>query len=299
MEYFAGKKPEAQAVATLTSAEKSRVIDLGVGATIDMIFRDGFFHADLHPGNLIIFDDGTVGFIDLGMVGRFDSETQKLMMYYYYSLASGDAAAAARYLTAMAQAGKGSDIDGFRQAVEDLSRRWLRTPTFHEFSVGQLVLQSVALAGKYRIRYPGEIILMVKALITVEGVGNLLVPDINVTQVSAKHIRRILIHQFNVLDIAKDSLLVLPELIDFLQRSPLVLNQGLRYMESTFKNQRQGSSADLSGTLFAVGLLLAAANHGGRQHPLARVGRAYRYRLHRGKRGATSKVVRVPSSGQT
>ena len=259
MEYFAGRNPSVQAAAMLTPAEKSRVLDLGVGAIIDMIFRDGFFHADLHPGNLIILDDGAVGFIDLGMVGRFDSETQKRMMYYYYALGSGDAPGAARHLTALADAGRGSDVDGFRQAVEELNSRWLRTPTFHEFSVGQLVLQSVALAGKYRIRYPGEIILMVKALITVEGVGNLLEPGINVTQVSARHIRRILVHQFNVVNIVRDSLLVLPELLDVLQRSPLVLNQGLRFLESSFKNKRQGPFAEVIGTVFAVGLLLAAA----------------------------------------
>jgi ubiquinone biosynthesis protein len=259
MEYFAGKMPSAQTVEALTPAEKTRVLDLGVGAIIDMIFRDGFFHADLHPGNLIILDDGAVGFIDLGMVGRFDSETQKRMMYYYYALASGDAAAAARQLAALADAGKDSDIDGFRQAVEDLNRRWLRTPTFHEFSVGQLVLQSVAQAGKYRIRYPGEIILMVKALVTVEGVGNLLEPGVNITEVSVKHIRKILIRQYNVLNIAKDILLVLPELLDVLQRSPLVLSQGLRYMESSFKSKRQGPLTDVIGTVFAIGLLLAAA----------------------------------------
>ena len=143
--------------------------------------------------------------------------------------------------------------------MEELSTRWLRTPTFHEFSVGQLVLQSVALAGKYRIRYPGEIILMVKALITVEGVGNLLEPGINVTQVSARHIRRILIHQFNVVNIFKDSLLVLPELLELLQRSPLVLNQGLRYVESSLKNKQEGALADSVGAIFGVGLLLSAA----------------------------------------
>jgi ubiquinone biosynthesis protein len=259
MEFFAGRQPSVQAAATLTPAERSRILDLGVGAIIDMIFRDGFFHADLHPGNLIILEDGAVGFIDLGMVGRFDSDTKNRMMYYYYALGTGDAPGAARQLAALAIAGKGSDIDGFRQAVEELSTRWLRTPTFHEFSLGQLVLQSVALAGKYRIRYPGEIILMVKALITVEGVGNLLEPDINVTQVSAKHIRRTLIHQFNLVNVVKDSLLVLPELLELLLRSPLVLNQGLRYMESSFKKQQQGPLTDSIGTIFAVGLLISAA----------------------------------------
>ena len=70
--------------------------------------------------------------------------------------------------------GKDSDVDGFRRAVAGLYTRWLRSANFDDFSLGQVILQSILLAGHYRIQYPGEIILMVKALITVEGVGNIL-----------------------------------------------------------------------------------------------------------------------------
>ena len=259
MEYFAGRRPDAETAAQSPLAEREKVVDLGVSAIIQMIFQDGFFHADLHPGNLVIFEDGAVGFIDLGMVGRFDSNLQKRMLYYFYSLAQGDAANAARYLTSIAEASKGSDAEGFRRAVEELNNRWLRTPTFSEFSLGQLVLASIALAGRYRIRYPGEIILMVKALITVEGVGNQLIPDINVTEISSKHIRKILIHQFNLVNIFKDGVLIIPELLDVLQRAPLVLNQGLTFLEANFKTKQQSPSNDALGTIFAVGLLIAAA----------------------------------------
>ncbi|MEA3334367.1 MAG: AarF/UbiB family protein [Chloroflexota bacterium] len=259
MEFFEGRMPNAETAVQLNDQESRKVVDLGVQAIIEMIFRDAFFHADLHPGNLIIFEDASVGFIDMGMVGRFDRATQRLMLYYMYSLAQENPADAARYLTAMAQAGRGSDVAGFRRAVEDLSTRWLRTPTFHEFSLGQLILESVLLAGKYRIVYPGEIILMVKALITVEGVGNQLVPDVNVTDVSRKHVRQIIFHRLNIVQIAKDSLLVLPELIEVMQRSPLVINQGLEFLESRFKTKESGPLTDALGTIFGVGLVIAAA----------------------------------------
>jgi ubiquinone biosynthesis protein len=242
-----------------SSEQRNKVVDLGVGAIIQMIFRDGFFHADLHPGNLVIFEDASVGFIDLGMVGRFDSNMQKRMFYYMYSLVSGDAASAARYLTSITIAGRRSDPDGFRRAVEDLNRRWLRSPTFTQFSLGLLILQSVGLAGRFRIQYPGEIILMVKALITVEGVGNLLVPDIDVVGVSGRHVRKILVHQFNVIDLVKDSLLVFPELMDTLRRSPLVFNEALRVIENRLKVQQAGPLDEMRGTLLAVACILGGS----------------------------------------
>ena len=72
MEFFQGRKPDAATAASLDDSEKRRIVDLGVSSIVQMIFQDGFFHADLHPGNLMLLDDKRIGFIDLGMVGRLD-----------------------------------------------------------------------------------------------------------------------------------------------------------------------------------------------------------------------------------
>lgn len=259
MEFFRGSKPNAEVLAKLSDREIDKVIRLGVGATIQMIFRDGFFHADLHPGNLIIFDDASVGFIDLGMVGRFDTDMQKRMLYYFYSLVMGDAASAARYLLAMTIAGPHSDPEGFRRAVEDLNRRWLRSPNFNEFSLGNLILQSVGLAGKYHIQYPGEIILMVKSLITLEGVGNVLAPGIDVAEAARIHVQKILFEQISIKKIFKDGILVLPEVVDIFTRSPLVISESLRFVESYMKTSRENPFGEIKGVLFGSFCVLAGA----------------------------------------
>lgn len=259
MEFFHGVKPDAAAHGQLTDQEKEKVIRLGVNAIVRMIFRDGFFHADLHPGNLIIFEDARVGFIDLGMVGRFDQDMQKRMFFYFYSLVIGDSANAARYLASIAIPGPKSDIDGFRRAVAELYWRWLRSPTFYEFSLAQVILQSVILAGQYHIQYPGEIILMVKALVTVEGVGNLLTPGLDVAGVARSPVQRILRQQFNPVEIFTRSIIVIPELIDTLTRSPLVLNEGIRYLENSLKRQPTSRLSGVSAAIFAGFCLVAAA----------------------------------------
>jgi ubiquinone biosynthesis protein len=200
-----------------------------------MIFRDGFFHADLHPGNIIIFRDGRVGFIDLGMVGQFDREMRKRMFYYFFSLVMGDPYNAARYLASLAIPAKRSDVDGFRRAAANLYSRWLRNPSFSEFSLAQVILQSVLMAGQYRIQYPGEIILMVKALVTVEGVGNLIKPGVNITEAAHKPVRSILFEQFNPVEILRGFSLVLPEMIDIISVSPLIMSEGLKSLDANLK----------------------------------------------------------------
>ena len=102
-----------------------------------MLYRDGFFHADLHPGNLMILPGPKCGFIDLGMVGRFDEELRRTLMYYFYCLVAGDAENAARYLLGRRRARARAPIrTGFRRDVEDVARRWSRAATFSDFSLG-------------------------------------------------------------------------------------------------------------------------------------------------------------------
>ena len=259
MEYFQGIKPDARAPAILTRWEKEKVIRLGISATIQMIFRDGFFHADLHPGNLVIFKDASVGFLDLGMVGRFDREVQQRLFYYFYSLVMGDPDNAARYLASLTITAKNSDVDGFRRAVAGLYGRWLRSANFKDFSLAQVILQSVLLAGQYRVQYPSEIILMVKALITLEGAGNLLEPGIDLVEASRRDVRRLLFEQFNPSAIVKASLLVVPELVDILNRSPLVLSEGLKQFESNLRNHNGDRLAGLRMSILAGSCILASA----------------------------------------
>jgi len=264
MEYFNGLKPDETALKKLTVEQRRQAIDLGVGAIVRMIYRDGFFHADLHPANLMIFKKpGTkeisVGFIDLGMVGRFSRDMRKQLFYYFYSLVTGDPESAARYLTALTIPGKGADIDGFRRAASDLYARWLTTPNFRDFSLAQVILQSVLMAGHYKIQYPGEIILMVKALVTIEGVGHIFDPEIDIPSAARRHVRFILLQEFNPVNLIRDSALILPEMVDVLRKSPLILTEGMRVLESNLKKPPPGPLNGVRGTLLAGFCLLAGA----------------------------------------
>jgi ubiquinone biosynthesis protein len=264
MEFFNGIKPDETALKKLTVEQRRQGIDLGIGAIVRMIYRDGFFHADLHPANLMVFKNRgskevSIGFIDLGMVGRFNRDMRKRMFYYFYSLVTGDPESAARYLTSLALPGKGTDIEGFRRAASDMYARWLTAPNFKDFSLAQVILQSILMAGHYQIQYPGEIILMVKALITIEGVGFIFDPDIDIPSAARKHVRYILMQEFNPFNLIRDSALVLPEMVDVLRKSPLLLTEGMKVLESNLKKPPAGPLNGVRGTLLAGFCLLAGA----------------------------------------
>ncbi len=267
MQFIRGIKPDVRAYERYSEEDRAKIVDYGAYAIIQMLYHDGFFHADLHPGNLMIMDGPNgpqVGFIDLGMVGRFEESTRKTMLYYFNSLVTGDPAGAARYLTLLAKTGKGSDIEGFRKAFVAVGNKWLKAPNFKDFSLARLILESVALGSKYRLYYPLELVLMVKAIITYEGVGNVIMPGFDIQKVSKKHIRKMLLNEVNPLDLFKTQLQNAPEFMDIIARSPLVLSEAFKRFENELVEKEKPKTLSLQSTILGGcciigGSILAAA----------------------------------------
>lgn len=259
MQFLDGVRPDAPAALALPEDARNHLVDLGAASIIRMLYRDGFFHADLHPGNLLILPGPKVGFIDLGMVGRFDAELRHGLLYYYYSLVTGDHENAARYLAAIATPGRGGDPSGFRREVAEISARWHRASSFESFSLAQLVLESVTRGGQYRMYFPVELVLMVKALVTFEGVGHVLVPDFDVAEVSRRHIRSVFLEQFSPIRIMKEELRGAPDLLDALVKLPSLVTEGVRVLERSTRAPTENPLTGVRATLLSGFCLVAGA----------------------------------------
>ena len=237
MDYLDGFPPGDPRTWELSLAERDRIIDLGADAILRMLYQHGFFHADLHAGNLMILpgDPVRIGFIDLGMVGRFEEETRLRMLYYFHALVNGDIAGTARYLSALAKVGEGSDSQGFRRAVMDLSRRFVMHSAEGQFSVARLILQSIALGARYRMFFRVELLLMVKALITFEGVGRMLDSRLNVVAITQEHVQRIFLEHYYPAEVTREllrhALRATPEVIDFFAQLPELLSAELHFLQ--------------------------------------------------------------------
>lgn len=259
MEFLAGYKPSAPEAQTLTDEDRDRLVYLGAASIIRMLFKDGFFHADLHPGNLLILPGPKLGFIDLGMVGRFDSNLRRTFLYYYYTLVMGDAEGAARYLAALSTPGPGADPAGFRREVTEILQRWHRSSAdFRDFSLAQLILRSVNLGAQHRLYFPVEMVLMVKALVTFEGVGHILKPGMDVAAVSQEHASAVFKDQFNPQNLFRQMLRGMPEVLEALAKAPNLITEGLRMIESATRRP-ENPLAGLRGTLFGGFCMVAGA----------------------------------------
>lgn len=259
MEYLDGIKPTDPKALAMREKDRQHLVELGAEAIIRMLYRDGFFHADLHPANLLILPGPRCGFIDLGMVGRFDGDLRRALLFYYYSLVMGEAESAARYLTALAQASSGADPAGFRREVEELCRHWAHRPRFDQFSLGRLILESVSRAARHRLYFPVEMVLMVKAIVTFEAVGHMLVPDLDVAGLSRRYITQVLLERLDPMHLARESLIELPELAGALAKAPRLITEGLLLVEQASHRPAENPFAGMRATLYGGFCLVAGA----------------------------------------
>lgn len=259
MEYIEGLKPYDPEVMNFEKEDLDRVIDLGAGAIIKMIFEDGFFHADLHSGNVIILPGPKVGFIDVGIVGRFDERIKRSMFYYFYALISGDIESTAKYLLAMATVGKGGDPAEFKRSVSDLYRRYLIHASQGSFSLAQLVLHALAIAGKHHIFFPVEMTLMVKAMLTFEGVGLHLDPKLDIPKLSRKHIIAVYKRRYSPQRFFEQFKRGVPSMLDVLVRLPELIADSTRFWdESIYQRPPENPLAGLRSGIIAGACIIAA-----------------------------------------
>ena len=260
MEYLKGIRPGSPAALALSEEERERVVDLGSAAIIRMLYQDGFFHADLHAGNLLILpgDPIKIGFIDLGMVGRFRPRVKRRMLYYFHALVRGDVESAARYLIDIARIGKGGDPQGFRRAVADLARHFTMQGAHGQYSIAQLILESLSLGARYRVFFPVEMTLMVKALVTFEGVGRTLDPNLDVIALSQKHTTDIFQKRFDPRALGRELLANAPEMIDMAVQLPKLLASGYGYLEESLSDRTpENPLAGLRSSIIAGSCILA------------------------------------------
>jgi ubiquinone biosynthesis protein len=260
MGYLDGFKPGDPATFALDRAQRDRVVQLGAQAILQMLYHHGFFHADLHAGNLLILPGPPlgVGFVDLGMVGRFEDETRRRLLYYYHALVVGDVEKAAHYLGGIAEIGPGGRPEDFRRAVVELSRRFLLRAGRGEFSIARLILESMRLGGRYRMRFRVELVLMVKALVTFEGVGRMVDPDLDVVAVSQAQVGRIFRDQFRLARLRRELVRNGPEWLDLAGQLPELVPRLAKMLVEQSKQPPPpvDTLAGLRGAIFAAACIL-------------------------------------------
>ncbi len=179
LEFFDGKKIYA---AVEAGYDGKKIAKNSVGIVIKMIFEDGFFHADPHPGNIIILgtpNEPVVGMIDLGMVGRLSPELRDKTIKLMIAAARNDPRGVADALYNIGRPTRKVNLDEFRAEVTVLAEKYLGRP-LKEIELAALIRDLVDGAVKYGLEVPTDFMMVGKSLMTIEAIGKELDPDLDV-----------------------------------------------------------------------------------------------------------------------
>jgi ubiquinone biosynthesis protein len=159
---------------------------LAMQIIVKQIFEDGFFHADPHPGNVLVLGNVArpeYALIDLGMVGRLGPRMRDLTVDLMVAAAREDYDAVADAMYALATPTRKVDMRAFRANVALLAEKYLRK-NLRDIALSALIHDLIGTATRYGLEVPPDFMLVGKALITIEGVGKEIAPDFDIIQES-------------------------------------------------------------------------------------------------------------------
>lgn len=233
-EFLEGQPPAPAAELQRAGLDPAAGLRAGAAAMLRQIFQFGLFHADPHPGNVLFLPHGRIGFVDFGMFGRLDPRERRRMAVMGLALIEGDYEAVSGQLLHLSEFLPGADPDGFRARFSDAVEEWFGQRAA-DFSIPRLLLHGLALGAHHGIAFPRELMLLARALVTLEATAMIVDPQLNLSELARPllpELRRMLLptpqtlqehwrrHRFDYLSLAVDLPALLPEAITRLRQDP-------------------------------------------------------------------------------
>lgn len=146
-------------------------------------FRDGFFHADMHPGNLFVNNNGQIVLVDFGIMGRLDHDTRLYVAEIIRGFLQRDYHYVAHLHFAAGYVPKHQSIDVFAQACRSIGEPIIGLP-LNQLSIAQLLAQLFKITEDFQMETQPQLLLLQKTMVLVEGVGASLYPQVNMWQLA-------------------------------------------------------------------------------------------------------------------
>jgi predicted unusual protein kinase regulating ubiquinone biosynthesis (AarF/ABC1/UbiB family) len=178
MEFIHGTKVTALDELRARNVSPEKVNRLLIRTYLKQLLEDGFFHADPHPGNLLVMPDGRLAFFDFGMVGRITPQLQSKMIDAFFHVVAKDPAGIAQDLIDLDFMKPGSNPDIVRPVVEKMFQFHLNLK-LKEVNFKELTYDLADVMYDYPFRLPSNFTYIMRALMTLEGIGIITDPEFN------------------------------------------------------------------------------------------------------------------------
>lgn len=179
MDYVGGTKVTSVSPVVKVELERDVLADTLVHAYLKQIVLDGVFHADPHPGNVLITDDGLLALVDLGMIGRISPQMQERLFKLLLAVSEGRGEDAAEVALTLGEKLPEFNDAGFRRDISTLVGR-IGHQNVTEFQIGRVFLELAQLINNNAMRAPAELTMLGKTLLHLDEVARALHPTLDV-----------------------------------------------------------------------------------------------------------------------
>ncbi|MDD3801839.1 MAG: ABC1 kinase family protein [Desulfuromonas sp.] len=207
----------------------------GAQCFLTQVVHHGLFHGDPHPGNLRVLADGRICFLDFGMVGHLDDELRQQLASLLLGLFRKDTDMLAEVLLTRRPRTSEIDLPALRrdllEFIDDYHQRPLK-----QIDSFKLMTEFIALMGRHHIRFPADLMLLTKALVTIEGIGRRLDPDFNLIEQIEPNVRALLKQRLSSEHLGRQTLNCLRAYLDLARSLPHDIREVLlRLNSNSFK----------------------------------------------------------------
>jgi ubiquinone biosynthesis protein len=182
-ERIAGISIDERAALEAAGFDPRAIVARAARAFFSQVFRDGFFHADMHPGNLFVAADGALLAVDFGIMGRIDEPTRHALADMLMGFLAGDYATVADVHFRAGFVPQGQSQGAFTQACRAIAEPILGKP-LNEISLARLLAQLFEVTEQFQMETQPQLLLLQKSMLVCEGVGRLLAPELNMWELA-------------------------------------------------------------------------------------------------------------------
>ncbi len=175
----------------------------GADAFLEMVLSHGFFHGDVHPGNLLILPGNVICLLDYGIVGRLDEALKTFLTDILYAIVNRDMDEMVSLLLFAGDISDSMDSTGLKRDLSSFIDGYYELP-LKEIEVGRMLMEFIEIITLYSIRIQPDLMLLIKSLVLIESMGRSLNPAFDMVEHLKPFIEKALRQKYSPRSVSRD-----------------------------------------------------------------------------------------------
>lgn len=203
LEYIDGIKVSDLDALQRAGLDQKAIAKTGAETFLRMVMEHGFFHGDPHPGNVLILPGNVICLLDYGMVGRLDAKLRAYLADILMAIVKRDVDEIISILLYSGEIAESLDVRMLRRDISEFIDSYYELP-LEEIEVSKMFMEFIEISATYHIKLQPDLILLAKALVTVEGMGRILDPHFDMMSILRPYVEHAVKDRFSPSQIGKD-----------------------------------------------------------------------------------------------